>query len=151
MSSILDKVKASVKNSTETELARDVEFKHGIFVRLRHIKKAEFRSLVDEATSLKYNTQTKQREPVTDSTRLSREFVLRAVKGWKGMTPKTLSKLVPIDLTQYTEEELKEEIPFSVDLLQDISTNSLDLDSFVQEMAMNIDTFQPGREGETKN
>jgi hypothetical protein len=128
-----------------------VEYREGIFFHLRFVPKSRFRSLADDCTEHRYNAQTKVREPKLDSARFLSKFLKESVLGWRGVTLQSLSRIVEIDLSSYSEEELKQEIVFSVDELVKLFDMVYDIDQFVQSAVTDIKTFRPALEDELKN
>lgn len=128
-----------------------VEYKEGIFFELRYLSKSKFRQMAEDCTEHRYNAGTKVREPKMDTTKFMKKFVAASVSGWRGVTMQALSKLVEIDISGYSAEELKQELDFSVDELIRLIDMVMELDPFIQSSVMDIKVFRPALEDELKN
>lgn len=67
------------------------------------------------------------------------------------MTLRSLSRIVEIDISSYTEEELSQEIGFTIDELVRMMDMVYDIDPFIQAAVTDIKTFRPALEDELKN
>lgn len=128
-----------------------VEYKEGIFFNLRFLPKSRFRAMADECTEFRYNPQTKVREPKLDTPRFLAKFLKESVLAWRGVTLRSLSRIVEIDISSYTEEELSQEIGFTIDELVRMMDMVYDIDPFIQAAVTDIKTFRPALEDELKN
>lgn len=128
-----------------------VEYKEGVFFHLRYMPKSRFRAMADDCTESRYNAQTKVREPKLDTTRFLKRFLKDAVLGWRGVTLKSLSRLVEIDLSSYSEEDMRTDIGFNLEELERLIDMVYDLDPFIQASVTDIKTFRPALEDELKN
>jgi hypothetical protein len=77
------------------------------------------------------------------------KFCARAVEGWSGMTPRSLSRLVPIQ--NVPENMMDSEIPFSQEQLIKLVKNSAEIDAFLQQTATDVNFFNESLEDELKN
>jgi hypothetical protein len=143
-------LKSLIRKDTDILTAR-VEFKEGITLILRYVSRERMRSLWSRCTTLRYDQQTRARIPRAELSKFSEEFAVLAVAGWEGVTPRTLGKIVPTDLSGVPEKDLDVEIPFSEDGLRALVKQAYDLDNFVQEEAVKPELFSPNQENEIKN
>lgn len=137
---------------TSESLTKDVEFKDGMFFTLCYVSRGKMKTLYNSCTSLRYNPTTKTRSPQTDVEKFASEFSKLAVSGWRGITPKKVAAMIPeLDLSKLSEEEKSADLPFDHDQLSVLVSNSVDLDNFIQEMAVDPKIFTPEHEEELGN
>lgn len=134
-----------------SSLQADVEFQYGIVFGLNYLARETLQKLARECTVYKYNPQTKVREPQLDSSKLIGRFCSIAVFSWKGMTPRALSRLLPIDFSKITEKQKDEEIAFSQEQLCAIVQASSEIDVFLQNTTTDINFFNTNLEHELGN
>lgn len=128
-----------------------VEYKEGIFFEFRFMSKSRFRQMAEECTDMKYNSQTKAREPKMDTDRFMKKFLAMAVANWRGVTIDSISRIAEIDLEGYSEKQRKQPMDFSLTELQKLIDMVYELDPFIQSAVTDIRTFRPSLEDELKN
>lgn len=119
-----------------------VEFKEGIMLEVAFVSKSKFKLITDQCTVLQYDPRSKVHQPKIDASKMIDLFVREAVKNWKNVTPRKLSQIAPIDLTNVEASIMDSEIPFSHEALAALTKETYELDSFVQEAAMDVRCFQ---------
>ena len=133
-------------------LSVNVEFKDSIILTLNYVSRIKLQSLWKSCTTLKFDRTTRQRTPQVDGTRFSEEFSRLAVSGWRGVTPRAIAaSLFPLDLSGMSEAEKDAEIPFTHENLSLLLSNSYELDTFIQDSAVDSALFKPEHEGELGN
>lgn len=136
---------------SDKPLSAEVEFRDGIFLTLNYVSRSALQQLYKNCTTLKYDRPTHQRTPQVDPKKFSAEFCKLAVKGWRGVTPAALASLMPIDLSNVSEQQRKEELPFTQETLLFIVERAYELDNFLQDTAVDAKIFNPAMEGELGN
>jgi hypothetical protein len=124
------------------------EFLHGISLKIRYVPRHKLQMLMQTCMKLQTTKEKGRivREKVLDPEAFTRQFCALAVVDWKGITPKTVSKIVPTSIEGLTPEQLQTEIPFSLEDLVPLVKNSMDLDNFIQETAMDVGLFTSDKE-----
>lgn len=140
------------------ELAKDmrkpqmpVEYRDGLWFTLSFLGRSRLQTMMKNCTKMKLNPLTATREPTLDNDLFLSAFVAEVFHGWKGMTPRRLSDILPIDTKGFSEEELDAEIPYSQDQMTHILKNAYELDTFVQTFVQDLRNFEPHKEHEEKN
>jgi len=128
-----------------------VEFQRGIQFQMSFVPRGAIRKMVDDCTVHKYDPTTKTREPQIDNKRFLTALCKRAVKDWKNVTPASLSKIVPVDLTELPEEAHEEELPFDIKTVITLAEEGYDFDTFIKDVAMDASYFNSVTEEELKN
>lgn len=130
-----------------------IEWENGIFFDLVFLPRAEFQKLSRECTIMKFNPDAKppRREQTTDPELLFKKFTSRVIKGWKGMTVRKAANLIPLDVEGLTDEQMETEVPFSEEQAIMLLKECYTLDTFLQESAMNLATFNAEHKDEVKN
>jgi hypothetical protein len=144
------KLKDLIRKDTDT-LTATVEYRHGLKLKLRYVSRAELVRISRESTILKYDEKVKGRVPSLDGVKFAGLFCAAAVVGWEGATPETLASMMPLDLSTLTKEQRGAEIEFSVEQLQFLLENTFELETFIQDAALDVRTFNPLKEEEEKN
>lgn len=128
-----------------------VEYKEGISFLLSFVPKARFKEMVDKCTEMVYNPAIKARQPQLNGKKFFENFLSLAVKDWKGVTPDSISRIAPINIDGLTPEQLKQDMPYSVSALLDMIEIAYELDTFLQNTAMDLNVFRPSHADEVKN
>lgn len=117
-------------------------FKGMTFV-VSYMSKGALELIRDRCTKFEYDAVLKQRVPKIDSKRFYDAFVQEAIKGWKNVTYRTLaaSGIVSLDVASLTQEELDEQIPFTVAEAAALLESAYDLDRFIQDCVSDFSTF----------
>lgn len=119
----------------------------GIFFEVCFVSKLRFRAIAESCTTLQYDPVSKVHQPRIDTKKLSNIVTEEVVKGWSGMTPTNLSKLLPTDMSTLTPAQATEEIPFDVESLRFLMDNVHNLDSFLQDCATDAKLFSSSTAG----
>jgi len=113
----------------------------GISFEVNFMSKARFKVLTDQCSSLVYNADSKTHQPKIDTKKLAGAYVEQAVKNWKGVTPKSLSALAPVNTENLTDAQRETELEYSVDSMKFLVESTFELDTFLQEVTMNPALF----------
>jgi len=148
---LTEKLKNNIAKTQSSELTTWIEFKEDVEFNIRFIPKAAFRSMVDSCTVFKYDPKTKTREPSQDSKKLLDLFINKAIVGWRGVTPRSLAKIAAFPVEGITEEEMDAEVEYDSTLLAALMDSVYELDSFIQETALEVKYFRTGMDDELKN
>ena len=136
-------------NVNQEQLTAVVEFKEGILLHMSYISRVKLQQLYKTCTEMRYDTTKKARVPQVDQKKFSEEFCRLAVTGWGGVTYDSLSKVLP--LNRVDPSRRKESIPFSHEQLFALVQAAYELDTFIQDMAVDARVFSPDLEDELKN
>lgn len=148
---IFDLSKVTMSDKDVDALAVWVEFKYGISFKLKFVPRSDLQRLSRDSTEMKWNEQIKGRVPEISSDKLVPAFCKRAVSDWKGMTPNSLAKLIPIKLEQVDETIRDQPISFTQAQLVQIVRSAYELDVFLQQSASDLSLFNSEFEAEAKN
>lgn len=132
-------------------LTREVEFTDGIFLKLNYVPRSQFNKISKEATVLKFDDKIRARTPQVDNDKLIEAFSRRAISGWRGLTIKKASKLVPLNLSSVPKEQLDTEIAYSQEQAAYLMKNCAEFDTFVNSSVLALSTFDENHEDEVKN
>lgn len=111
----------------------------GFEVELSYIPRTEMTKILRDCQISKMSRQTRQIEKTLDEDKFLKKFVDRAIKGWKGLTPKKLEEFVVVE---YPEESADIEIPFSKESAEFLLKESQMFDDWVNEKIGDIDSFR---------
>ena len=139
-----------VMTNTESMIAA-VEYRDGIMFKLRYISRHTLSKLSQSCLIWKFNDKTRVRQQQLDTERFAEEFCKKSVVGWEGVTPRKLASLMPLDLTKVPVEQQDAEMPFDLANLLVMLKHAYDLDTFLQDNAVDIKVFRPGVEEELGN
>ncbi len=137
--------------SAPENLTADVEFREGLILQLRFVSRTQLQSLYKSCTVMKFDPQLKIRKQQLDGEKFAAEFCKLAVAGWRGVTPNSLSKIVPMDLSSLSAEDREKEIPFTQEGIAAIVKAAYELDAFIQDNAVDVAIFSPDHQDEVKN
>ena len=128
-----------------------VEYKEGISFQLSFVPKARFKEMVDKCTEMVYSPAIKARQPQLNGKKFFESFLQVAVKDWKGVTPDSISRIAPINVAGLSPEQLQQVMPYSQAALMDMIEIAYELDTFIQNTAMDLNVFRPSHADEVKN
>jgi hypothetical protein len=131
-----------------------VEFKDGIAFEICYVSKSKFKNITDKCTTLQFDVRQKVHQPRIDTAAMVEMFVREAVKNWRNVTPRKVAQIAPLDLSKVSAEQMDMEVPFSLEQLTALVKETYELDSFLQEAAMDIRCFNNSlvdKELSTKN
>ena len=130
---------------TESDLTKKtawVDFK-GIRFKIRYISRVTLMSIAETCMVSSYDVKTKGRTKTLDPQPFVKSIAKAIVLGWENCTLKTLSDILPlVDTTNVPDEELNEPVPFTEENLISVVLGAHDLDSFLQESAMDASLFK---------
>ena len=138
------------KSVSSAEVTYDENF--GVKFLLNYIDKTEMTRLNGQFTKSKFNPKSHQKEEDLDIEGLKKRICEIGVKGWKGVTPRWLSTMIPIDMDKV--ENPDEEIPFSLEELEDLTKYSYGLDGWIFENVRDGENFNKNithKEDQLKN
>jgi hypothetical protein len=141
----------SLLKAPEQEITSQVEFKEGIVLTMRYIPRTKLQDFATKSRIFKYDSATKTRNQTIDGDLFSEMFCEAAVVGWKGVTPESLSSVVPLNTEGFTDVELKTEIAFTKESLMILVKQAYEFDEFVQKVSTDLSYFKPHHEEELKN
>lgn len=141
----------SLLKAPEQEITSQVEFKEGIVLTMRYLPRTKLQDFATKSRIFKYDSATKTRNQTIDGDLFSEMFCDYAVVGWKGVTPESLSSVVPLNTEGFTDTQLKAEIPFTKESLMILVKQAYEFDEFVQKVSTDLSYFKPHHEEELKN
>lgn len=148
--SALSLLQAGKKRASNAKTAK-MEYRDGIHFILRFVSRAQLKKLSDDATTYRYNPKTRVREATMDQDRFVESFVKLAVAGWEGVTPRTLSRVAEVDLSDVPENQMDAPIPYDHDSMVMLFNDAYEVDNTIQEFVMDIKNFDPTLEDDLKN
>lgn len=151
MSSVNDKLNIVTMAQKQTRPTQEVEFKDKMFLTVSFLPRPTLQKIYKESQTMKMQYKTGIRAPETDNDKFSAKFCAEVVKDWRGFTPRKISELINIDLSQFSPEELDEQIPFSQDQIAFLVKEAYDLDTFLQNYCQDLSNFAPQKEYEEGN
>lgn len=83
-------------------------------VKLKFASKDKMAKIQKESIKQHLDRQTRQVVTETDDEKFLEKFLTYCVKDWTGLTKRVLAEMIPMDLEEFSEEELAEEIPYDV-------------------------------------
>jgi len=138
------------KTVASAEVVYDEDF--NVKFKLNYIDKAEMTRLNGQFTKQKFNPKSHQKEEDLDIEGLRKRICEIGVCGWSGVTPRWLSTIMPVDMSSV--ENPDEEIPFSLEELEELTTTAYGLDGWIFENVRNGENFnknQAHKEEQVKN
>jgi hypothetical protein len=140
-----------IKNLMVTEKVTEVEFPDidGFVVHVNYVGRDKMMKIRNSALVYKFNKRTRQREEEVDNDKFLEAYTEATIKGWKGLTVKGLSQLIPVDTSKMNPSQ---EIPYSQEDALDLVKNSTIFDQFITDTLNDFDNFEQTRkETEEKN
>jgi hypothetical protein len=101
------------------------------------MSKARFKVLTERCSTIRYDEATRKHVPQIDTKKIAGAYVREAVSNWRGVTPKGLGSIIPVNLENLTPEQQESQIPFSIEQLVFLVETAFEMDTFIQEVTMN--------------
>ena len=111
----------------------------GFSVKVANLSRKELTGLRKKCTTTKFNRKSRSAEEVLDEDKFLVEFSKAVVKDWKGLTLKHLETLILVDLT---DQDLKEELPYTRDNAEILVGDSNEFDTWLNEVVFDLDNFR---------
>lgn len=130
-----------IKKLMITEKVTSVEFPDidGFVVDLCYIGRDRMIKIRNQSLESKFNKRTRQREEEVNNEKFLEAYAEAVIKGWRGLTIRGLSNLIPVDMTGVNPTE---EVPYSPEDALLLLKNSTIFDQFVTDCLNNFDVFE---------
>ena len=107
---------------------------------LKFATKDKIQKMQKAATTMKWR-KNQQVEEYSDD-KFMEAFIKACVVNWRGLTVEKLQDMIPVDLSDISEEELSESVEFSVEQLLDLIDNdTTNLAEWLVTQSRNIENF----------
>jgi len=128
-----------------------VEFQQGISFQVNYLSRGKLKRITENSTSFAYNPRTRAREPKMNNDFFNDTFIRETVVGWKGVTARSLSNLIDIDISEIPESKLDDPLDYDHNAMVVLFDEAYDLDQVLQDFVLDIKNFQPDIEDELGN
>jgi hypothetical protein len=136
-----------IKSLMITEKVVSVEFPDvdGFFVDVCYLSKEKLLKLRNQSLKTSFNKRTRQREEEVDSDKFLELYSEAIIRGWKGLTIRILSELLPIETAG---ADPNEEIAYSKEEAFFLLKNSTIFDQFINDTINNFNVFETDKKDE---
>ena len=107
-------------------------------VNIRYLPRRELAKISEGSTEITWDKKTHTRIDKVNTDRFYSRFVEKAILGWRGLTLKTLAKIVPIKLG---DSDPASEVVFTKENAIELLRSAYDLDSFLQDAILDVQRF----------
>lgn len=151
-----------IRKAGKTERTKEFEYSDGFFVKLAYASKFIWNQIREASRNTKFDPNTRREEEQWDEPKSRREYALRVIQGWSGLTVERMNALIPgfFDVTKEglaekgqtkTDEEIKEiEVEYDEDTANAIMDSSIDFENWVFDTAQKTKNFQDVAERKQK-
>ncbi|RLF43728.1 MAG: hypothetical protein DRN17_05805 [Thermoplasmata archaeon] len=122
---------------TETEF--DFPGMEGFKLTIAYITRDELLKIRKKSTHTTFNKRSHSPEEEVDSDIFQDLYVKAVIKGWRGLSLKYVSKLVPIDLSTIEDDSV--ELDYDHENAMQLMKNAPNFDSFVSDMVADLENF----------
>ena len=124
-----------------TDKTVDVQFPDSdtFYVSLAYLSREKLVKVRNRSLVVKFNKRSRQREEEVDNDKFLEEYARAVVKGWRGLTIRELSKLMPIETTG---ANLEQDVPYSEEDALELLRNSTIFDQFVTDTMNDFEVFE---------
>ena len=112
----------------------------GFSVDLTYLAREELLKVRNKCLSQKFNKKTRAFEEQLDEDKFLTQYVKGVIKGWRGLTYKSLQELVLVDISA---QEPEQELEFTLENAEILMRNSTDFDGWVTETVGDLENFTP--------
>lgn len=110
------------------------------YVDIAYANKFVLNQIREVAREVSTNLRTGQREERINDDKFRQEYSRHIIRGWRGLTFSKLSKIIPgIELKD--KEDLNKEIPFSQEIALALLEVSIELESWVVDIAIGVENY----------
>jgi len=130
-----------IKNLMVTDKTVDVQFPDSdtFYVSLAYLSREKLVKVRNRSLVVKFNKRSRQREEEVDNDKFLEEYARAVVKGWRGLTIRELSKMMPIETTG---ANLEQDVPYSEEDALELLRNSTIFDQFVTDTMNDFEVFE---------
>ena len=129
----------------------EVEFpdSDAFYVSLSYLSREKLLKIRNRAMVVKFNKRSRQREEEIDNDKFLEEYAREVVKGWRGLTLRELSRILPVETAG---QDLTKEIPYSEEDALELLRNSTIFDQFVTDSMNDFEAWETEKsESQQKN
>jgi len=140
-----------IKNLMIGEKIVEVEFpdSDNFYVSLSYLSREKLLKVRNRAMVVKFNKRSRQREEEIDNDKFLEEYAREVVKGWRGLTLRELSRILPVETAG---QDLTKEIPYSEEDALELLRNSTIFDQFVTDSMNDFEAWETEKsESQQKN
>jgi hypothetical protein len=119
----------------------------GFEVEVANLARKEILRIQKNCTVSKFDRQTRVPIETMDQDRFVKEFARATVKGWKGLKLDYLQTLILIDVK---DQDLEEELAYTVDNAELLVSGSTEFDTWLNEVVFDLDNFRTEPERKDK-
>lgn len=120
----------------------------GFEVEVANLSRKELTGLRKKCTTTKFDRKTRQAVEELDEEKFVSEFSRSVIKNWKGLTLAHLETLLLVDIDG---QDPAKELDFSEDNAETLVSSSTEFDTWLNEVAFDLDNFRSkGKGGTTK-
>ena len=127
-----------------------VEFEEMDFL-FNFMPRAQFKKLAQKCTAMKYDQNKRTREETVDAEKLNKLLIEAVIVDWRKVTPRSLSKVLAIDVSDLSDDELDEALDFDSETVRLLAEHAYGFEQFLQDVCMDQSYFSPHAEEEAKN
>ena len=130
-----------IKNLMVTDKTVDVQFPDSdtFYVSLAYLSREKLVKVRNRSLVINFNKRSRQREEEVDNDKFLEEYARAVVKGWRGLTIRELSKMMPIETTG---ANLEQDVPYSEEDALELLRNSTIFDQFVTDTMNDFEVFE---------
>lgn len=116
----------------------------GFEVEVANLSRKELTGLRKKCTTTKFDRKTRQAIEELDEEKFVSEFSKSVIKNWKGLTLAHLETLLLVDIEG---QDPAKELEFSIDNAETLVSSSAEFDTWLNEVAFDLDNFRTGSKG----
>jgi hypothetical protein len=116
----------------------------GFEVEVANLSRKELTGLRKKCTTTKFDRKSRQAVEELDEEKFVSEFSKSVIKNWKGLTLAHLETLLLVDIEG---QDPTKELDFSVDNAETLVSSSAEFDTWLNEVAFDLDNFRTGSKG----
>jgi len=133
-----------IKNMMINEKVVEVEFpdSDNFYVSLSYLSREKLLKIRNRAMVIKFNKRSRQREEEIDNDKFLEEYSREVIKGWRGLTLRELSRILPVETAG---QDLEKEIPYSEEDALELLRNSTIFDQFVTDSMNDFEAWENDR------
>jgi len=136
----IEELTQAIRKAAEAEVVVEFEYPYipGLYFNIAYASKHLLQQILDGAKENYFNPKTRMQEERTNSAKFNRLAARQLVRGWRGLTVKSLKSLI-VGLSTSASDNT--EIPYSEELAYALMDASLDFQNWVVSVATDVSNF----------
>jgi hypothetical protein len=134
---IVDSIEKAGKAKSTIEFS--CPYVKGFFVLITYANRMVLQEIRDASREVRFDPRSRERQEELNEDKLREQYATRLIKGWRGLTPRKLQKLLPELVAD--EADMEKDIPYSKEIAIALLDSSLEFGAWVDSIATTLENY----------